>query len=113
VVFRDPLLVDESTTVKPGLRPDFTPREHEALVALCRPFFSANLVKKAASVKEMESELFVGKAAVQMHLSNLYRKFLIPDEATDKRDLLAIAVIEAGIVGHGDYTADAREDATG
>ena len=84
VVFRDQRLVHESTTVKPGLRPDITPKEREALVALCRPFFAANLVKKAASRKEMAGEMYVGQAAVQMHLTNLYRKFLIPDDATDR-----------------------------
>jgi hypothetical protein len=70
-------------------------------------------VKKAASRKDMAGDMYVGQAAVQMHLTNLYRKFLIPDDATDRRDLLAIAVIEAGIVGHGDYAADERENAIG
>jgi FHA domain len=113
VVFRDPLLAGESTTVKPGPRPDITPKEREALVALCRPIFSANLVKKAGSRREMAGEMYVGQAAVQMHLTNLYRKFLIPEDANDKRDLLAIAVIEAGVIGHGDYVRDDSDEVTG
>lgn len=109
MLFRDLAADFESTTTPRGAPPDVTKRERQVLVELCRPFFSANLVKKAAPRKSIAPALFIGEAAVQAHLTTLYRKFDIAEECTDKRDLLAVAVIEAGIVGPGDYEPDARD----
>ena len=47
---------------------------------------------------------------MQAHLTSLYRKFLIVEECPDKRDTLAIAVIEAGIITQRDYGHDDDED---
>jgi pSer/pThr/pTyr-binding forkhead associated (FHA) protein len=113
VVFRDPTLDKDSTTVPKGPRPHLTDRERDVLVELCRPIFSANLVKKAASRKQIATTLFISDAAVQAHLTSLYRKLLIFDETPDKRDTLAIAVIEAGIISPSDYGHDNRDDTTG
>ena len=53
VLFRDPSLDTASTTTPKGQRPRITDREQEVLVELCLPIFSANLVKKAASRKQI------------------------------------------------------------
>jgi len=103
VLFRDPTATDEDTTKPKAVAPAVTPRERDVLVELCRPFFGANLLKRAASRREIADALFTGETAVQQHLGHLYDKFLIADTGENRRDLLAVAVIEAGIIGPGDY----------
>jgi pSer/pThr/pTyr-binding forkhead associated (FHA) protein len=102
-LFRDPTLADEDTTKPKAVPPSITPRERDVLVELCRPFFSANLLKRAASRREIADALFTGEAAVQQHLSHLYDKFFIAEAGENRRDLLAVTVIEAGIIVPGDY----------
>jgi pSer/pThr/pTyr-binding forkhead associated (FHA) protein len=100
--FRDPSLNTDSTTSPKRAAPPLTPREREVLIELCRPFFSSNLVKKATGRRDMATAMYTGEAAIQQHLGHLYDKFFI-DGVGERRDLLAVAVIEAGIIGPKDY----------
>ena len=78
------------------------------LVELCRPIFTVGLVKRAATVREIADSLFTGEAAVKQHLGHLYDKFRIAEAAGNRRDLLAEAAIESGVVGRGDYGANSE-----
>jgi hypothetical protein len=100
--FRDPAAVEEKTTRPRATAPAITPRERDVLVELCRPFFGPNLLKRAASRREIAQALFTGEAAIQQHLGHLYDKFLIM-EGDNKRDLLAVVAIESGVISHNDY----------
>jgi pSer/pThr/pTyr-binding forkhead associated (FHA) protein len=102
VVFRDPT-EPEAFAKSRVATPDLTPREREVLVELCRPFFGANLLKRAASRTDIAQAMTTGEGAIQQHLGSLYDKFLIDDSGENRCDLLAVAVIERGVIGPGDY----------
>jgi DNA-binding NarL/FixJ family response regulator len=59
--------------------PHITRREHEVLVALCRPLLAGDMFTEAATVATIAAELVVTEAAVKFHLGNLYDKFDISD----------------------------------
>ncbi len=70
------------------------------LVELCRPLVSHNIFQPPASVREIAERLFIGKNAVQAHLTNLYDKFGIYDEAdgVSRRVVLANEAMQRGVV---------------
>ena len=70
------------------------------LVELCRPLLSHNLFQPPASVREIGERLYIGKNAVQAHLTNLYDKFAIYDEGADggRRVVLANEAMQRGVV---------------
>ena len=78
-------------------RPPITPREHDVLVALCRPLASGDIFTEPASVREMAAELVVSENAVKLHLGNLAAKFGIVG-AERRRSRLANAALDAGAV---------------
>lgn len=55
--------------------PKLTPREHDLLVALCRPMRAGGTFTRPASINDMAQALVVSPAAVKFHLTNLYGKF--------------------------------------
>ena len=59
--------------------PHVTRREHEVLVALCRPLLSGDIFTEAATVATIAADLVVTEAAVKFHLGNLYDKFDVRD----------------------------------
>jgi len=65
---------NETTAVGEG-PPALTRREHELLVALCRPLFAGAAFAQPASIRQLAAELFVSEGAVKFHLANLYEKF--------------------------------------
>ena len=79
---------------------DLTRMERKVLVELCRPLLSHNLFQPPASVREIADRLYIGKNAVQAHLSNLYDKFGIYDEGADggRRVILANDAMQRGVV---------------
>jgi DNA-binding NarL/FixJ family response regulator len=70
----------ETTAVTEG-PPALTRREHQLLVALCRPVFSGGPFNQPASIRQLAAELFVTEAAVKFHLANLYGKFGLTERA--------------------------------
>ncbi len=64
----------ETTAVTEG-PPAVTRREHQLLVALCRPVVAGGPFNQPASIRQLAAELFVTEAAVKFHLANLYDKF--------------------------------------
>ncbi len=71
--------------------------ERRTLVELCRPLLSHNAFQPPASVREIGEHLFIGKNAVQAHLTNLYNMFGIHDGA-DRRLALANEAVQRGAV---------------
>jgi hypothetical protein len=102
-----------SSTGKASPAPEITPGERKVLVALCRPFFSQGRLKRAAPRKQVAAELFTGEPAVQQHLLHLYDKFGIEGDRGERRDLLAEAVIDKGVVTRRDYVKDTDDLTSG
>ena len=77
--YLNPAQGHRTTTVTIDAPPDITPREHDVLVQLCLPRLDGNPFTPPASPRTIAEKLYVGRAAVAMHVSALYRKFDIPE----------------------------------
>jgi predicted component of type VI protein secretion system len=78
-------------------RPPITAREHDVLVALCRPLANGDIFTEPATVREMAAALTVSENAVKLHLANLATKFSVVG-AERRRSRLANAALDAGAV---------------
>jgi predicted component of type VI protein secretion system len=78
-------------------RPPITAREHDVLVALCRPLASGDIFTEPATVREMAAALTVSENAVKLHLANLAAKFGVVGPER-RRSRLANAALDAGAV---------------
>jgi hypothetical protein len=105
ITYRDYTDLD-SSTIKPKPAPPITKTEHSVLKELCRRYFAHVRTKGPATRDVIAAALFVGPPAVQAHLSNLYIKFDIVGERTEKRELLAEKVIDLGVITARDYRTD-------
>ena len=100
LVFRDG---DEArrpaTDALEGPPTNLTRTERLVLIELCRPLVSHSAFQPPASVREIAHRLFIGKNAVQAHLTNLYDKFGIHDDGgPGKRVVLANQAMQRGAV---------------
>ena len=97
LVFRND---EHSTTPTDAAKapPTLTRREHDVLIALCRPLFSEDLFTEPATVREIAAELVVSETAVKQHLSNLYGKFDVEVDGERRRAGLANAAVRQGAV---------------
>jgi hypothetical protein len=88
--------------------PPLTRREHDVLVALCRPLLAGDAFTEPASIRAIAAELVVSDAAVKQHLSRLYFKFDVGAHGERRRVQLANAAVARGAVKLGDLrpTAD-------
>ena len=102
-----------SSTGKKAPAPAVTPGERAVLKELCRPYFSNSRTKSAAERADIARALFVGEAAVQAHLGNLYMKFDIVAARGKKRDLLAEKVMDAGVITRRDYVSEDDDPSSG
>jgi pSer/pThr/pTyr-binding forkhead associated (FHA) protein len=76
-----------------------TRREHEVLIALCRPAIEPDVFTLPSSIRNMASTLFITEAAVKQHLLNLYLKFGIREAGDEGRRVrLANEVIRRGAI---------------
>ena len=100
LVFRDSADALRPATDALEAPPDnLTRGEKRVLVELCRPLVSHNSFHQPSSVREIAARLFIGKNAVQAHLSNLYDKFGIYDEGdVNRRVVLANQAMQRGAV---------------
>jgi pSer/pThr/pTyr-binding forkhead associated (FHA) protein len=114
LVFRDRAAMRRpSTDNLAAPPPDLTRMERRTLIELCRPLLSHNAFQPPASVREIAARLFVGKNAVQAHLTSLYVKFEIHEDG-DRRIRLANEALQRGAVTLADLEASvdrANEDA--
>lgn len=99
---------DAETTAVAAAPPPLTRREHELLVALCRPLVGAAAFNQPATTRELAAELFVTEAAVKFHLANLYDKFGLterPEGGPSRRVLLANEALRRRAVSFADLRA--------
>ena len=110
LVFRTPARPGEDMTVEGTTRPQLTAREHDVLVALCRPALSGEVFTEPASVRAMAEQLFITEAAVKQHLLHLYDKFGIKN-TEQRRTRLANETFRRGIVTRSDlHPSDHRAE---
>jgi len=115
LVFRD---VDASprptTDALAGPPANITKKEKQVLIELCRPLLSLNAFQPPASVREIAAKLFIGKNAVQMHLTNLYVKFGIYDDGDGSKLVrLANEAVQRGAVTLADLRPPKPTDEKG
>jgi hypothetical protein len=96
----------ETTAVNEG-PPAVTRREHELLVALCRPVLAGGAFNQPASIRQLAAEMFVTEAAVKFHLANLYDKFGLIERSdeTPRRVTLAREAVRRRAVTMADLRA--------
>jgi pSer/pThr/pTyr-binding forkhead associated (FHA) protein len=88
-------------TIGGVVRPEVTRREHDVLVALCRPAKTPDLFTEPASVREIAEALFITEAAVKQHLGHLFEKFDI-GEGERRRSRLANEAFRRGSISRLD-----------
>ena len=116
LVFRDgPGARRPATDVLDAPPENLTRTERRVLVELCRPLVSHNIFQPPASVREIAARLYIGKNAVQAHLTNLYDKFGIYDDNGDvsRRVVLANEAMQRGVVTIADLEANPVDDGGG
>ena len=106
LVFRDDGGRKQRTTMAAQAPPELTHREHQILLALCRPVLSGDLLTEPASVRAIAAELVVTEDAVKKHLRRLYEKFHIDERPA--RGRLANEAIRRGAVALGDLRPTAE-----
>jgi DNA-binding NarL/FixJ family response regulator len=96
--------VDDCATMSHARPPVLTRREHEVIMALCRPLFGDDVLGVPASARAVAAELCVGEDAVKQHLANLMDKFGVPPaKEGGGRIGLAREAMLRGAVSRADY----------
>ncbi len=98
LIFRDPLTTAGAVTEVEQAPPDLTPREHDVLVALCRPLLARDMFTEPASTRAIAEELVITQAAVKQHLANLFDKFGVALGDDHRRSRLANEALRRGAV---------------
>jgi DNA-binding MarR family transcriptional regulator len=96
LVFRDPLTAAGAATETDEGPPSLTAREHDVLIALCRPLLARDVFTEPASTRAIAEELVITQAAVKQHLARLYDKFGITGADVHRRARLANAALRRG-----------------
>ena len=100
LLFRGPARGTETAAIAEA--PPLTQREHDVLLALCRPLLTGDAFTEPASTRAIAAELVVSEAAVKQHLSRLYVKFDVSTQDERRRVQLANAAVTRGAVNLGD-----------
>jgi len=100
LLFRGPARGTETAAIAEA--PPLTQREHDVLLALCRPLLTGDAFTEPASTRTIAAELVVSEAAVKQHLSRLYVKFGVSTQDERRRVQLANAAVARGAVKLGD-----------
>jgi len=98
LLFRDPTGAAQPETDVEDAPPALTAREHDVLVALCRPLLARDMFTEPATTRTVADELFISHAAVKQHLANLFDKFGVGTADTNRRLQLANRAIRSGAV---------------
>jgi hypothetical protein len=102
LMFRSYALDDAPSMTAPiESAPRLTGREHDALLALCRPVLLGSMLDEPATVRAIADELVVSESAVKKLLSRCYDKFAL-DDAERRRGRLALEAIRRGAVSLND-----------
>ena len=78
------------------------------LVALCRPLLDRDMFTEPASTRVIAEELVITQAAVKQHLANLYDKFGVAADDSDRRSRLANEALRRGAVSLTELRAHAN-----
>jgi hypothetical protein len=98
LIFRDPESARPAATRVADAPPSLTAREHDVLVALCRPLLARDVFTEPASTREIAEALVITQAAVKQHLGNLYDKFGVLPGDSNRRARLANEALRRGSV---------------
>ncbi len=102
IVYRTGVPAAATKTEAAEPAPELTRREHEVLLALCRPLAAGDVFTEPASIREIAADLVVTEAAVRQHLSRLYGKFSVYGDKDRLRVRLANEALRRGAVSLGD-----------
>jgi hypothetical protein len=99
IIYRGPGPGTATKTTPLAAAPSLTAREHDVLVALCRPLAEGDLFCEPATASQVAQVLMVSEDAVKKDLVRLYRKFGIHDaSARRRRTRLANAALTRGAI---------------
>jgi hypothetical protein len=98
LIFRDFHGVGAVQTEAEEAPPSLTTREHDVLVALCRPLLARDMFTEPASTRAIADELVITQAAVKQHLANLFDKFGVSAGESNRRVRLANDALRRGAV---------------
>ena len=98
LIFRDPLSTGGPQTEAEDVPPSLTARERDVLLALCRPLLDRDMFTDPASTRAIAEELVITSAAVKQHLVNLYDKFGVAADDSNRRSRLANDALRRGAV---------------
>jgi predicted component of type VI protein secretion system len=96
--FRDPVAAGGSVTEAEDGPPTLTARERDVLLALCRPLLDRDMFTEPASTRAIAEELVITQAAVKQHVANLYDKFGVGGDQSNRRAKLANEALRRGAV---------------
>jgi pSer/pThr/pTyr-binding forkhead associated (FHA) protein len=102
LIFRDFQGIGGTQTETEEAPPTLTAREHDVLVALCRPLLARDMFTEPASTRVIADELVITQAAVKQHLANLFDKFGVPADESNRRVRLANDALRRGAVSMTD-----------
>ena len=77
--------------------PRLTPREHDLLIALCRPLLEGSMLAEPASVREIAAELVVTESGAKKLLARAFDRFDLQGDDR-RRPRLALAALRRGAV---------------
>jgi predicted component of type VI protein secretion system len=98
LIFRDPSSAGGSVTEAEDAPPTLTARERDVLVALCRPLLDRDMFTEPAATRTIAEDLVITLPAVKQHLANLYDKFGVGGEQSNRRSRLANEALRRGAV---------------
>ena len=105
VIFRDAVAAGGSVTEVEDAPPTLTVRERDVLVALCRPLLDRDMFTEPASTRAIAAELVITQPAVKQHLANLYDKFGVGGDQSNRRSRLANEALRRGAVSLSELRA--------
>jgi len=98
LIFRDPVAAGGSMTEVEDAPPTLTARERDVLIALCRPLLDRDMFTEPAATRAIAEELVITQPAVKQHLANLYDKFGVGGDRSNRRSRLANEALRRGAV---------------
>jgi predicted component of type VI protein secretion system len=98
LIFRDPVAAGGSMTEVEDAPPTLTARERDVLIALCRPLLDRDMFTEPAATRAIAEELVITQPAVKQHLANLYDKFGVGGDQSNRRSRLANEALRRGAV---------------
>ncbi|HEX3688491.1 MAG TPA: FHA domain-containing protein [Solirubrobacteraceae bacterium] len=105
LIFRDPLSAGGPQTEAEDSAPSLTVRERDVLLVLCRPLLDRDMFTEPASTRAIALQLVITQAAVKQHLTNLYDKFGVAAEDSNRRSRLANEALRRGAVSLAELRA--------